>query len=173
MFLVPGDTEGAEVYARQLLPALAEPRGGGAGMVVFATRELAAEWRERPWTDGTALVEVPVSGRTRLRRAAAQQALLPLAVRRARIGVLHSRQPTAPAWPGAPHSVVSILDVIYATHPDSHAGLLTYWTRLLVPLAAHSADRVITLSAASRGDLVRVLHVDRAAVDVVHLPDAL
>src|SRR4051794_6577809 len=79
LFLVPGGTGGSETYARQVGPAVAAERGSGRGIVVFATEELAAEWRAKPWLEEATLVALPVSGSTRVRRTAVEQALLPVA----------------------------------------------------------------------------------------------
>jgi glycosyltransferase involved in cell wall biosynthesis len=168
LFLVPGETGGSETYARQLLPALAEARGGGEGLVVFTTSELAEEWRDRPWVGGAQQVTLPVSGRTRVRRTAAEQVLLPVAARRAGVSVLHALQSVAPVWVPGVASVVTIHDLIYRHHPDSHPGMLAHGMRVLVPLAARRARRIVAISAAVRDDLVDELGVDPNKIDVVH-----
>jgi glycosyltransferase involved in cell wall biosynthesis len=165
IFLVPGGTGGSETYARQLVPALAEATGDE--LVVFANRELAREWRERPWVAPARLVELPISGATRVRRTAAEQTLLPAAAHRARVDVLHSLQTTAPALTGAV-SVVTIHDLIYARHPESHPGLLTHGMRVLVPLSARRATRIVAISQAVADDLTSRLRVPPAKIDVVH-----
>jgi glycosyltransferase involved in cell wall biosynthesis len=168
LFLVPGETGGSETYARQLVPALATARGGGEGLVLFVATELAEEWRSRPWVEGATLVTLPVSGRTRVRRTAAEQALLPIAARRARIDLLHALQTVAPGWLPGVASVVTIHDLIYRHHPDSHPGLLAHGMRVLVPLAARRARRIVAISGSVRDDLVAQLGVAAEKIDVVH-----
>jgi hypothetical protein len=66
IFLVPGDTGGMEVAARELLPALLEQAPAGTRFTAFINREAAAG--EGPWELMPA-VTVPVSARSRARRA--------------------------------------------------------------------------------------------------------
>lgn len=158
LYLVPGDTGGTETYARLLVPELA---AAGVELVAFMAAELA---EERPWDVET--VRLPVSGGGRAWRSLAQQALLPAAARRARVDVLHSLANTAPAL-GRARRVVNIHDLIHRRFPETHAGVLGRGLDALVRLAAARADRIITLSQASRDDIVRFLRVDPARIDVV------
>jgi glycosyltransferase involved in cell wall biosynthesis len=166
LYLAPGETGGMETYARGLVPELvhAWPE---ATFVAFAGRELGAELRERPWAPGLATVVLPVSARTRLPRSLAEQATLPVAVRRARIDLLHSLGTTTPLGPGAP-AVVTIHDLIYQRFPETHAGVLARGMSVLVPLAARRARRIVAVSHATGDDLVRYLGTDPARIDVVH-----
>jgi glycosyltransferase involved in cell wall biosynthesis len=171
LYLVPGETGGSEIYARQLVPELAALRPGEP-MWIFASPELADELRTDPWCDGLRVVRVPVSGRTRTRRVAAEQTLLPAAATRARVTVLHSLATTAPALVRA-RSVVTIHDLIYKHFPDTHRGVLTAGMSLLVPLAARRSTRIIAISAAVKEDIIRFLGVPGEKIDVVrHGPGA-
>jgi glycosyltransferase involved in cell wall biosynthesis len=159
--LVPGETGGGETYVRRMVPALLEARDD-LRLTLFAGAEaypaLSAESR-------AAVVRLPVQARSRLRRVAAEQALLPGAVRRAGIDLLHNTLNTAPAFPGVPQ-VTTIHDVIYERFPET-AGRLNVGVRLLVPLAARRSRRVLTVSYASKEDIVRFLRVPPDRVDVV------
>jgi glycosyltransferase involved in cell wall biosynthesis len=171
LYLVPGETGGSEIYARQLVPELAALRPGEP-IWVFASPELADELRRTPWCDGLRVVPMPVSGRTRVRRAGAEQALLPVAAARAGVTVLHSLATTAPAVVGSA-SVVTIHDLIYKRFPDTHAGLLSAGMALLVPISARRSTRIIAISDAVKADIVRYLDVPGEKVDVVrHGPGA-
>jgi glycosyltransferase involved in cell wall biosynthesis len=171
LYLVPGETGGSEIYARQLVPQLAALRPRQP-IWAFASPELADELRRRPWCDGLRLVRLPVSGRTRVRRVAAEQTLLPAAAARAGVTVLHSLATTAPALVRA-RSVVTIHDLIYKRFPDAHQGLLTAGMSLLVPLAAHRATRIVAVSESVKEDIVRLLAVPAEKIDVVrHGPGA-
>lgn len=171
LYLVPGETGGSEIYARQLVPELAALRPGEP-IRIFASPELAEELRARPWCEGLEVVRLPVSGRTRARRVAAEQTLLPAAAARAGVTVLHSLATTAPALVRS-CSVVTIHDLIYKRFPDTHRGVLTAGMSLLVPLAARRSTRVIAISAAVKEDIVRLLGVPGEKIDVVrHGPGA-
>lgn len=171
-FVVPGRTGGSEIYARRLLPELAR-LVGPESLTLFVSPELADEQVGRPLVAGARIVRFPVPGRTRVRRSAAEQLLLPVAVRRARVDVLHSLASTSPTVSGARASVVTVLDLIYRRHPETHAGLLSTGMSVLVPLAARTSDRVIAISQATRDEVVTALGVAAEKVDVVHLGPGL
>jgi glycosyltransferase involved in cell wall biosynthesis len=176
LFLAPGATGGMETYARALVPLLpaAFPE---ARFTVFAGRELAAQWRERPWHPEIGLVALPVSSQTRIMRTAAQQSVVAGAALRARVDLLHSLGNMAPLA-GAPRRVVTMHDLIYLSHPETTTGLLARGLSLLAPAVAHRATRIIADSEATAGELERLLGTPRAKVDVVPLgpglrPDAM
>ncbi len=162
LYLVPGETGGSEVYARNLVPKLAEVRPD-LELVAFVNRE-AADLA----LGGVRVVPVDVSGRGRVRRVIAEQRRLPRLVREHGIQLLHSLGTSAPSRPRAV-SVVTILDVIYARQPEAHTPLRRAGMRLLVPRAARGADRVITLSEASAADISDVLGVPRQRIDIAYL----
>lgn len=162
LFLVPGETGGAEIYVRNLVPKLAEARPD-LELVAFVNRE------------GTGLelggaepVMVDVSGRARGRRVLFEQLRLPRLVRRHGIDVLHSPGTSAPWRPGVA-SLVTILDVIYARHPEAHTLPMRLGMRVIVPLAARSADRVITISHSAAAEIAEELSVPLDRIDVTYL----
>jgi glycosyltransferase involved in cell wall biosynthesis len=171
LHLVPGETGGSELYARRLVGALAAG-SDLSRLVVFAPSEAAASLATEPWGERVEIVQVPVQARSRARRVLAEQTILRRAVARSRVRLLHNLFTTAPALPGVPQ-VTTILDVIYKRFPETHAGVLTYGMRLLVPLAARRSRRVLTLSQAAKDDIVRFLHVPHDRVDVTFLAPAL
>src|SRR3954452_10390902 len=166
LHLVPGQTGGSEIYAMRLIGALLEH--DGPELVLFASREAAPVLRDQPWAGGVEVVELPVRAVSRGRRVLAEQTALPLAVRRARLDLLHNVFTTAPALPGVPQ-VTTILDLIYKRFPEAHAGLLAQGMRMLVPLSAKRSRRIIAISEATKSDVVSFLGVDPGRVDVTYL----
>ena len=166
LYLAPGDTGGTEIYARALVPELVRA-WPDASWVVFASREAARDWRAAPWAPGVRLVGLPVSGRSRVRRVLAEQTLLPVAALRYRIDLLHSLATTQPILAPGLRTVTTIHDVIYRRHPDAHVGILTHGMAALVPLAAHRADRVITISQAAARDIGAFLRLAPEKIDVI------
>jgi glycosyltransferase involved in cell wall biosynthesis len=160
LHLVPGETGGAEMYARRLLPALrgAEPE---LRMTLFVAQAAA---QEGDWGEGVGVVPLRLDARSRMRRVLAEQTLLTKAVRRARPDLLHNLFNTAPAAVAVPQ-VTTIHDVIYRRHPDE--GLLALGVKVAVPLAARRSARILTVSEASKTDIVRFLGVPADRVDVV------
>jgi glycosyltransferase involved in cell wall biosynthesis len=171
LHLVPRETGGGELYVRRLVPALLEA-GRDLELVVFAGDEGAPSLAKEPWAADVELVHVPVRSRNRTRRVLVEQAVLPRAVRKARVDLLHNVQNTAPAMPRVPQ-VTTILDVIYKRHPETHAGILAAGVALLVPLAARRSRRVLTLSQAAKEDIAHYLHVEPDRIDVTPLGPGL
>jgi glycosyltransferase involved in cell wall biosynthesis len=166
IFLVPGETGGMEVYARELIPALVAQAPPGTRFTAFVNREAAAT--AGPWGDLIPAVTVPVNARNRVEWVLGEQAPLPRMAANAGIDLLHSLASTAPLW-GRFRRVTTVHDLIYARFPDTHVGLRDKGMRLLVPWGVHRSDRVLADSQSTRNDLVSLLGVDRARIDVVPL----
>jgi glycosyltransferase involved in cell wall biosynthesis len=166
LHLVPGETGGAEVYVRRLLPAL-RATDPDLRMTIFAGGAAARE----DWGMGVEVVPLRFDPRSRVRRVLAEQTLLPSAVRRARPDLLHNVFNTAPALPQVPQ-VTTIHDVVFKRYPETH-GLLAKGVEVLVPLAARRSARVLTDSEASKSDLVRYLDLPADRVDVAPLGPGL
>jgi glycosyltransferase involved in cell wall biosynthesis len=167
IFLVPGETGGMEVAARELIPALLEQAPAGMRFTAFVNRETAAA-KDGPWGELLAAVTVPANARNRVQWVLGEQTLLPAAAMRARVDLVHSLASTAPLW-GRFRRVVTVHDLIYARFPEAHAGIRDKGMRVLVPQAARRSHRVIADSLNTREDLVQMLGVPAAKIDVVPL----
>jgi len=161
IYLVPGETGGMETYARELIPALLEERPG-LRLTAFVNREAS----EDRLGELVPAVTVPVRARQRWQWVRGEQQLLPPLAKRAGVDLVHSLASTAPAR-GAFRRVVTIHDVIYRIYPEAHPGWRALAMRLLVPLAARRSHRIIVPSQATQRDLVRLLRVPGAKIDVV------
>jgi len=165
IFLVPGETGGMEVYARELIAALLDAVPAGVQFTAFVSREAAAV-SDGPWSGQLPTITVPVHARNRVQWVLGEQALLvPLAVR-ARVDLLHSLASTAPLW-GPFRRLTTVHDLIYARHPEAHSGLRNKGMRMLVPAAVRRSDRVIAISQSTRHDLIELLGVRPDRIDVV------
>jgi glycosyltransferase involved in cell wall biosynthesis len=165
IFLVPRETGGMEVYARELIPELVAA-APGVRFTAFINREAAAA-EDGPWGQLIETVTVPVAASRRTEWVRAEQQLLPGLAARAGVDLVHSLASTAPAW-GRFRRVVTIHDLNYRIVPDAHLGLLGLGMRVLVPLAARRSHRIIVPTASTRDDVVRMLRTPSAKVDVVH-----
>jgi glycosyltransferase involved in cell wall biosynthesis len=163
VFLVPGETGGMEVAARELIPAL-RAVAPEARFTAFLNRE-AAEGDPGPWSE-LPTVTVPVRARNRAEWVRGEQQHLPRLARRAGVDVVHSLASTAPLW-GRFARVVTIHDLIYRLHPEAHRGVLSLGMRVLVPLAARRSDRVIAVSSNTRDSIVEAFRLPAAKIDVV------
>ena len=167
IFLVPGETGGMEVYARELIPALLAAAPPGMHFTAFVNREAAAAG-DGPWGELLPAVTVPVHARSRVQWVLGEQALLvPLAVR-PRVDLMHSLASTAPLW-GPFCRVTTVHDLVYARYPDAHSGLRARGMRLLVPAAVRRSERVIADSLATRTDLIELLGTPASRIDVALL----
>jgi glycosyltransferase involved in cell wall biosynthesis len=167
IFLVPGETGGMEVAARELIPALLAEAPPGTRFTAFVNREAAAA-DDGPWGELLPAVTLPVSAHNRLQWVFGEQALLPRSAARAGVDLVHSLASTAPLR-GRFARVVTIHDLIYARFPEAHAGLRDMGMRVLVPAAARRADRVIADSQSTRSDLIELLGIQAGRIDVVPL----
>jgi glycosyltransferase involved in cell wall biosynthesis len=167
IFLVPGETGGMEVAARELIPALLAEAPAGMRFTAFVNREAAAA-KDGPWGELLPAVTVPVNARNRVQWVRGEQTLLPRLAAREGVDLVHSLASTAPLW-GRFRRVVTVHDLIYARFPEAHAGLRDKGMRVLVPQAARRSDRVIADSRSTRDDLVELLGVRSDRIDVVPL----
>ena len=162
LFLMSGQTGGMEVVARELIPPLVRAAGDSMHFTAF----VGASAGDGPWRDLLPTVTVPAPSRNRAWLTAAEQTVLPALTRRHGIDLLHSLANTGPLY-GRSVRVITVYDLIYAHFPETTTWLLDKGVRVFVPAAARSAHRVITLSEATRVDLVETLQLDPERIDVV------
>jgi glycosyltransferase involved in cell wall biosynthesis len=167
IFLVPDETGGMEVAARELIPALLAEAPPGMRFTAFINREAALS-ADGPWEELMAATTVPVKARNRVQWVLGEQALLPVLAARAGIDLVHSLASTAPLW-GRFRRVVTVHDLIYARFPEAHAGIRDKGMKVLVPWAARRSDRVIADSQSTRDDLVTLMGLPAERIDVVPL----
>jgi glycosyltransferase involved in cell wall biosynthesis len=165
VFLEPG-MGGMETYVRNLVPAMVGLRPD-LRVSLFVNRSARPALAEEPWAGSVELVSHPALGR-RYTRALSDLTILGRLAGSRGVDVLHSLGMTAPLRTSVVN-VVTIPDLIWLQHPDSLSRLTTSLWRLVVPVVARRADRVITFSQASRDDIVRWLGVPEERVDVVLL----
>jgi glycosyltransferase involved in cell wall biosynthesis len=166
IFLVPGETGGMEVVARELIPALIDAAPGVA-FTAFINREAEAAGGG-PWGELLPAVTVPVRARRREQWVLGEQLLLAPMARRRGMDLVHSLASTAPAW-GRFARVVTVHDLIYRRFPETHAGIRDLGMRALVPLAVRRSRRVTADSQSTRADLVELLGARAERIDVVPL----
>jgi glycosyltransferase involved in cell wall biosynthesis len=166
IYLVPGETGGMEVVARELIPALlaAAPR---LRFTAFVNREAAAAG-DGPWGELLPAVTVPVHARSRVQWVLGEQLLLPRLGARAGVELMHSLASTAPLW-GRYRRVTTVHDLIYARFPDAHPGMRDRGMRVLVSAGVRRSRRVIADSLSTRADLIELLGTPAAKIDVAPL----
>ena len=166
IFLVPGETGGMEVYARELIPALLAEAPPQMRFTAFVNREAAS--LGGPWGELLPTVTVSVKARSRVQWVLGEQTQLPFLAARAGVDLMHSLASTAPLW-GRFRRVLTVHDLIYARLPEAHSGVRDKGMKLLVPWGVRRSDRVIADSTSTKRDLVELLGTTAARIDVVPL----
>lgn len=167
IFLIPGETGGMEIAARELIPALVAAAPREMRFTAFVNREASAAGLG-DLRGQLPVVTVPVQARRRTQWVLGEQTLLPLMAARAKVDLVHSLASTAPLW-GRFRRVVTVHDLIYARFPEAHAALRERGMRVLVPSAVRRSDRVIADSLSTREDLIDLLDLPAGRIDVVPL----
>jgi glycosyltransferase involved in cell wall biosynthesis len=165
VYLVPGETGGMEVVARELIPELAALPG--LRLTAFVNHE-AAEHGGGPWGEVIPMRVVPVHARNRLAWVWGEQWHLPTLAEAAGCDIVHSLASTAPLR-GRFVRVTTIHDLNYKLVPEAHFRVLGLGMRILVPAAARRSHRVIVDARSTREDLVRHLGTPRDKIDVAPL----
>jgi glycosyltransferase involved in cell wall biosynthesis len=167
IFLVPGETGGMEVVARELIPELLAQAPPDMRFTAFVNRETAAAGGG-PWGELLPAVTVPVNARNRVQWVLGEQTLLAPLAARAGVELMHSLASTAPLW-GRFRRVVTVHDLIYARFPEAHQGIRDKGMKVLVPWGARRSDRVIVDSQSTREDLMDMIGIRPERIDVVPL----
>lgn len=157
---------GLETYVRRLIPALLEANSK-LELELFVGARGAEALKDEPWIDGVKIVRHPLLGR-RNTKALTELTLLGALASRRQLDVLHSVALTAPLWT-RPANVLTVADVTWLHEPDHAERHTVRLWRLVVPLAARRADRVIAISEATRTEINEDLRVPLDRIDVVPL----
>jgi len=160
-----GPLTGVQRIAQDLFDALTRPDSGNEYVAFLCGRggrHIAALDRPNVETVGG---DSDVSGR--LRRQAWEQETLPRLVRRAGVDVMHHPANTAPRR-HLERAVVSIYDTSFLAHPEWFSRSFQWYYRWLIPRIARNADRLITCSRFSKGELVERLGVEPTRIEVVY-----
>ena len=141
---------GNETYIRRLIEALTRIDRENRYTIYLASREVAAEWRERFAAEapnfGVRLLPPP----TPIVRA---PVALALELRRQPVDLLHV-QYTAPPFCPVP-VVATIHDLAFEHYPETFTRRGSWQLRLTVRYTARRAARILTVSEFSRQDLLR------------------
>jgi glycosyltransferase involved in cell wall biosynthesis len=157
---VPTDRGALGRYVDGLIGALA---ASGAELAVAC--QLADSERYGRLAPGAAIAAGPVGLGHRTGRLAWEQSGLPVVAEQVGADVIHMPNYSMPLRPGLP-TVVTIHDLSFYTDPDRYTAISAMSLKSAVTTAARQATRLIVPSKATRDELVRVLAVDPARIDV-------
>jgi glycosyltransferase involved in cell wall biosynthesis len=165
VYLVPGETGGMEVYARELIPRLAAVPG--LELVALVNREAASDG-DAPWGRDVPMEVVPVHARNRVEWVRGEQQHVPRLAAAAGADLIHSLASTAPLR-SAMRRITTIHDLNYKLVPDAHFGLRALGMRVLVPASARRSHRIVVDAESTKRDLAAHLGTPFGKVDVAPL----
>lgn len=165
LYLLPGVVGGTETYAAGLLHGLAEIDKQN-DYSVFVNRE-SERWY-LPQAANFTRVVCPVRATGRGSRYLFEQVRLPRLLARYHIDVVHSLGYVGPLVPPC-SSVVTIHDLNYIALGHMMPSVRRTALRFFSIQSARRADRVITISHFSKGEICRTIKLDPGKITVVHL----
>jgi glycosyltransferase involved in cell wall biosynthesis len=167
LYLVPGRVGGVEIYARELIRALAL-EASDTEFVVFCGREADQSLSGAGWPKNVRIVAINLPSALKALRILVEMFWLPLLAWREKVDLLHSLGATAPLWTGCPR-FVTVHDLIFHHFPATFPRLARLGLELIVPRAARRSHRVHAISFATRNDLISTYAVPAAKIDVIYL----
>ncbi len=161
---VPTDRGALGRYVDGLIGALGS-ESAGADLAVVCQR--ADEERYGRLAPGARIVAGPAALGHRPARLAWEQSGLPVVAQQVAADVIHMPHFSMPLRPGRP-TVVTVHDVTYFTEPEEHSAASTLFFKSAIRTATRRASRLIVPSNATRDELVRLLGMDPAKIDVAY-----
>ncbi|HLF87644.1 MAG TPA: glycosyltransferase family 1 protein [Anaerolineales bacterium] len=154
-------------YVSNLARAMVDQLAGDEQLIVLRDPAQTSRWTlPAPLSGKVIIIEASVSP-----FGFSQQWIIPRMLRASGLDVYHSPYYLMPYFPGRP-TVVTIYDLIPQLFPrvvSARARILFQWT---TRLALRSADQVVTISEASRQDLLAAYRLNPARVTAIPLaPD--
>jgi glycosyltransferase involved in cell wall biosynthesis len=159
---VPTDRGALGRYVDGLIGALA---GTEVDLAVACQR--ADDERYARLAPSAKIVAGPVGLGHRSERHAWEQTGLPVVADQVGADVIHMPNYSMPLRPGRP-TVVTIHDISFFTDPDRYTQLNAVSLKSATRTSARQAARLIVPSNATRDELVRVLGIDQAKIDVAY-----
>ena len=159
---VPTDRGALGRYVDGLIGALA---GTEVDLAVACQR--ADDDRYGRLAPSATIVAGPVGLGHRSERHAWEQTGLPVVAEQVGADVIHMPNYSMPLRPGRP-TVVTIHDISFFTDPDRYTQLNAVSLKSATRTSARQAARLIVPSNATRDELIRVLGIDAAKIDVAY-----
>ena len=159
---VPTDRGALGRYVDGLIGAL-----GSAGADLAVVCQRADEERYGRLAPGARIVAGPAALGHRPARLAWEQSGLPVVAQQVNADVIHMPHYSMPLRPGRP-TVVTVHDVTFFTEPENHSTVSALFFKSAIRTATRRATRLIVPSNATRDELVRLLGMDAAKVDVAY-----
>ena len=164
LYLIPGRVGGSEIYLRRLLAALADLDRENE-YLIFTNRENRGTFSAGP---NFREYYCPIRALIRPERIAWEQLILPFLARRLRLDLLHSPGSVSPLFLPCP-SVVTVLDLIYLSFPETFPLPARLAMKFLVARSARRSEAVIALTGYSRDEMLWSFDLPADRVTVIPL----
>ncbi len=156
-------------YVRNLATAMAPLLGADERLSILWNPADATAWDPAPLTNQqVSAVPAPVSPFSLQQQWTIPRRLKQAASRSPRSSLYHSTYYLMPYRPALP-TLLTIYDLIAMIHPQTVSSRARLLFRLTTRLALHAADEIITISAATRQDLLAHFAVDADRVTAIPL----
>jgi glycosyltransferase involved in cell wall biosynthesis len=159
---VPTDRGALGRYVDGLIGAL-----GSAETDLAVVCQRADEERYGRLAPGARIVAGPAALGHRPARLAWEQSGLPVVAQQVGADVIHMPHYSMPLRPGRP-TVVTVHDVTFFTEPEQHGTVSSVFFKSAIRTATRRATRLIVPSNATRDELVQLLDMDPAKIDVAY-----
>ncbi len=164
LYLIPGRVGGSEIYLRRLLAALAELDRDDE-YIIFTNRENRGSLCPAP---NFREYYCPIRALIRPERIAYEQLVLPFLARKLRLDLLHSPGSVSPLFLPC-SSVVTVLDLIYLSFPETFPLPARLAMKFLVARSARRSEAVIALTGYSRDEMLWAFDLPKDRVTVIPL----
>ena len=112
----------------------------------------------------------PQNGISRLSGSLWRSALIVNDIKKSNIDIFHGLSNELPFWlsKAAIHSVVTIHDLIFLTHPEYYAILDKHIYTLKARYACNMADKIIAVSERTKNDIIRFFNINPDKIEIVY-----
>jgi glycosyltransferase involved in cell wall biosynthesis len=164
LWLVPGVVGGSEEYTTRTLDGVIQRQPDDLELVLFALRPFVDAHPEL--TERLQTVTLPLAGRDKSIRVAAESSWLALQCRRHGVSMMHHAGGIMPAVRAVP-GLLTVHDVQPLLHPENFSPAKRAFSRAVVPRSARAARLVVTPSEYSRDALLSVVDLPPEQVRIV------
>ncbi|HXB16069.1 MAG TPA: glycosyltransferase family 1 protein [Solirubrobacteraceae bacterium] len=162
------DSGGSGTYARHLTASLLEVEPG-LELTAWIGSSAPESLLREPWAERVRWVRLPVVGIGSPWHLWHELAAIGFDARRRGIEVVHGLANINPVVHPGVATVTTILDVIWAHHPEAASTRFRMMGKLVTPVVGRASTRLVAISEAARDDVAATLGLDREKFDVTPL----
>ena len=162
------DSGGSGTYARHLAPALLEA-DPDLELTAWIGASAPESLLRQPWAERVRWVRLPVVGIGSPWHLWHELVAIAFDARRRGIDVVHGLANINPVVHPGVATVTTILDVIWAHHPEAATARFRAMGKIVTPVVGRASSRIVAISNDARDDVAATLGLDPAKFDVTPL----